>query len=108
MTDTTPLIRTRTIALARPANQAVVAQLAASDGIAAIRTVADGRRLEISYDLHRMTLADLEARLRAGGFPLSNGLFARWARAWAAFKDENRRDSAEVVHQCCSVPPEGK
>ena len=107
MTDA-PLIRTRILALARPADPAVADRLAASDGISAARILPDRRCLEVSYDLRRVKLPDLAARLAAEGAPPSRSIVARMARALAAFKDDNRRDQADVVHQCCSVPPQHK
>jgi len=105
MTDI-PLIRTRILALARLADPAVVARVGASDGIMAIHILPGQRRLEVSYDLRRVKLPDLTARLAAEAMPLSRSPLARLARALAAFKDENRLDQAEVVHHCCSAPPE--
>lgn len=104
---TAPLIRTRILALAGPADPAVVARLAASDGIGAVCIQPGQRHLEISYDLRRVTLPDLAARLAAEAMPLSRSPLARLSRALAAFKDDNRRDQADVVHQCCNVPPKG-
>jgi hypothetical protein len=101
----TPLIRTRVLALAGTADPAVVARLAASDGIGAVRILPDQRHLEVGYDLRRVKLPDLTARLAAEGMPLATGLFSRLGRAIAAFKDDNRRDQADVVHQCCNLPP---
>ncbi len=107
MSDT-PLIRTRILTLAQPADPAVATRLAESDGIGAVRLLPDRRHLEVSYDLRRVKLPDLTARLRAEGAPPSRNIVARLGRALAAFKDENRRDQADVVHQCCSLPPEHK
>ena len=103
-----PLVRTRTIALARPTNDASVGVIQQSEGINVIRLLPDRRHLEVTYDLQKVTLPEVVARLSAAGMVPSNSLFARWSRACIAFTDDNRRDQAKIVHQCCSVPPGGK
>ena len=99
---TTPLIRTRILSMTRP----VEALPPPGHGIESLRLLSDGSRLEVRYDLHLITLPQVAARLNGAGLPLANGIPARLARAWAGFKDENRRDQAEIVHQCCNVPPQ--
>lgn len=103
-----PLIRTRIIALARPTDDASVGVMQQSEGVNVIRLLPDRRHLEVTYDLQRVTLPGLVARLSGAGIAPANSLFARWSRAWIAFQDENWRDQAKIVHQCCNVPPSGK
>jgi len=103
-----PLIRTRTIALARPTDDASVGLVLPGDGVNVIRLLPDRRHLEVVYDLQKVTLPEVTARLSAAGMVPSNSLLACWSRAWIAFTDENRRDQAKIIHQCCNVSPGGK
>ena len=98
---TTPLIRTRVLSLTHP----VEALPPPGHGIESLRLLRGGLRLEVRYDLRHMGLPQVAERLLRAGLPLANGILARLARAWAGFKDENRRDQAEIVHQCCNIPP---
>lgn len=100
-----PLVRSITITLSRPADIASVELAQPGEGVIAIRLLPDNRHLEVTYDLHKVTLPEVTARLSAVGMAPSDSLFARWSRAWITFKDENRRDQAKIAHQCCNVPP---
>jgi hypothetical protein len=97
-----PLIRTRILTLIRPP-EVPLPPLGA--GLASLRLLPGGTRLEVSYDLRLIALPQVAARLSGAGLSLADGILARMARAWAGFKDENRRDQSEIVHQCCNVPP---
>lgn len=108
MENTEPLPRTRRLALAGPVDPAALERLAASPGLLGLRPLAGGMRLEITYDLRRLTWPEVESLLRAAGAAPSRGLLAGWARAWAAFQDDNRRDQSRIVHQCCNTPPRPK
>ncbi|RAU22822.1 hypothetical protein CU669_05385 [Paramagnetospirillum kuznetsovii] len=101
-----PILRRRSLALARPPQQDEVERAAALDGV--IEARADGPRLRLGYDLRRVTLGELTPRLRAQGLEPSDSLLARLCRAWGAFQDDNRRDQSKIVHQCCNVPPAKK
>ena len=98
---TTPLIRTRILSLTRPVDLLPPP----GHGVESLRLLPQGWRLEVSYDLRIISLPQVAERLLCAGLPLANGILARLARAWAGFKDENRRDQAEIVHQCCNVAP---
>lgn len=98
-----PLIRTRILSLARPVEGSLPSP---GHGIESLRLLPGGVRLEVRYDLRVITLSQVVERLLGSGVSLSTGLFARIARAWAGFKDENRQDQSAIVHQCCNVPPD--
>ena len=100
---TVSLIRTRILSLSRPAAGNLPPP---GHGVETLRLLPGNVRLEVRYDLRIITLPQVAARLLGAGLPISNGALARLARAWAGFKDENRRDQAEIVHQCCNVPPD--
>ncbi|OAN48132.1 hypothetical protein A6A04_05085 [Paramagnetospirillum marisnigri] len=101
-----PLLRHRTLRLARPAEAERLAALL-GEGIVALEPVSDGRRLRLTYDLDRVTLAQVVQRLEAAGLAPRSGLLARWWLAWAGFQDDNRRDQSRIEHQCCNRPPGG-
>lgn len=73
------------------------------EGILALES--SDRTLTVTYDLHRTDLGRIESWLSESGIALSQGLLARLRRRILAFKDDNRRDQAAIVHQCCNVPP---
>jgi hypothetical protein len=73
-------------------------------GILDIRLTGSDR-ISLTYDLRLTNLPAVEVWLSQSGLPLSPGFWARLYRRWLAFKDDNRRDQADIVHQCCSVPP---
>lgn len=100
------LIRTLSLSLSNRADPSAIAALPRPEGILDLRAgdVA-GRVVSVTYDLRHVTLASLEMWMAANGLILPGGLFARLHRRWLAFKDDNRRDQAAIVHQCCSVPP---
>lgn len=104
MSETDRLIRTLSLSLAPGADMAAATLLERPGGILDLR--ADGAgRMVVTYDLRHVTLSAIERWLSANGLPLSDSVFARLYRRWLAFKDDNRRDQAAIVHQCCSVPP---
>lgn len=104
MNQTDRLIRTLSLSLTPGADVAAATLLERPEGIFDLR--ADGAgRMTVTYDLRHMTLFAIERWLAANGLPLSDSIFARLHRRWLAFKDDNRRDQAAIVHQCCSVPP---
>lgn len=101
------LNRAVTLPLAQPADAKGLEALVFPDGLTAAHLDATGRKISLSYDLERITLARLEPWLASVALPLSGSLFARWHRQWMAFKDDNRLDQASIVHQCCNLPPKG-
>lgn len=105
MADTSRLIRTVTLPLASGTDASTVKDLAKPEGITDI--IVSGASLTVTYDLRHADIPAVERWLKANGLPLSSGLFQRFSRWLAAFKDENRKDQAAIVHQCCSVPPKG-
>ena len=100
---TSPLIRTRILPLTRPVKGDLPPP---GHGVESFRLLSGGTRLEVRYDLRIITLPQVADRLTGAGLPLSRGILSRLARAWAGFKDENRRDQAGIVHQCCNLPPD--
>jgi hypothetical protein len=94
----------RTITLGAPADEARLARLRAADGVVLVCRLSDAS-LEVTYDLDRMNLAKLESLMADAGLPLASGFFARLARRWAAFQEDNQRAHSKIVHQCCSNPP---
>lgn len=99
MTDR--LIRTVRLPLARRPQPPVPDQLL--EGVLSLEPCSGG--LTVTYDLHRTDLERIETWLGDSGITLSQGVLARLRRWMLAFKDENRRDQAAIVHQCCSAPP---
>jgi len=102
-----PLPRTRHLALADSPDPAVLDRIAAIGGVESVRLRDDRRKIALTYDLQRATLADLEPLLIAAGLALSRRPHHRWSRAWAAFQDDNIRSNARLRHQCCCTPPDG-
>lgn len=100
-----PIFRTRIVTLAHPTDSASAAQAAELEGIDSLEFCADNRHLRVTYDLRQVTLPEVTAHLAAQGLVVSQSLFARLSRAWAGFKDDNRRDQSKIVHQCCNTPP---
>lgn len=96
---------TRTLTLAEPADEALLARLAATEGVIAVAPSSNRKRLEITYDVRSTVMGALEHVAATLGLKLSQGIFARLGRAWAAFQDDNLRSQAKLVHNCCSVPP---
>ena len=108
MTGSAPapaLLRTRILALDNPTSPQALDRLPVIEGLEQLRLMPHGQSLEVRYDLRRLTLAELAAHLNAAGMRLSRRPLDRWHRAWAGFTDENRRDQARLVHQCCNLPP---
>ena len=105
MTDMNMTV-SRTIALAKPADEEAVGRVH-RDGLVAIHAVAGGRRIEVTYDPRQLGLDMLEASLVAVGLEPSKGFFPRLARKWIAFRESNIREQAAIVHHCCNVPPDG-
>lgn len=106
MDNSDRLIRTVSLSLSSRADPSVIAALPRPEGLRDIRTDnADGHSVRVTYDLRHVTLASLEMWMAANGLTLSEGLFARLRRRFLSFKDDNRRDQAAIVHQCCSLPP---
>lgn len=97
---------TRTLRLAEPAEDALLARLAATEGVIAVTPSSNRMRLEVIYDVRSTVMGALEHVAVTLGFKLSQGIFARLGRAWAAFQDENLRSQAKLVHNCCSTPPQ--
>ncbi|EME70848.1 hypothetical protein H261_06439 [Paramagnetospirillum caucaseum] len=104
MNDPQRLIRTVTLSLAPDADGAVIAGLALPEGILDLQTAGNGR-VAVTYDLRHVTLPAIERWAAANRLKLSASMAARLRRRWLAFKDDNRRDQAAIVHRCCSVPP---
>jgi len=104
MSQTDRLIRTLSLSLAPAADAAAIVALGRPEGILDLRATGQGR-IAVTYDLRRVTIFAIESWLAANRLPLSASVFARLRRRWLAFKDDNRRDQAAIVHQCCSVPP---
>lgn len=96
---------TRQISLVAPADEPQVALLAKGEGVLSVEPSANRKTLRITYDVRRTGMAALERLAVTAGLTPSNSLFARMARAWGAFQDENLRQSARIVHKCCSAPP---
>jgi hypothetical protein len=105
MPDSNRLIRTVTLTLAPGAQTGRAAALTRPEGVVDLK--GEGRSLTVTYDLRHADLPAVETWLAANGVKLSTGLVHRFLRRLAAFKDDNRRDQAAIVHQCCSVPPKG-
>lgn len=102
MSEPDRLIRKVTLPLDPGAECQIPAALA--DGMMNLRF--DGsNHIVLTYDLRRTSLPALETWLGQFGLPLASGFWHRLKRRWMAFKDDNRRDQAAIVHQCCSVPP---
>lgn len=95
------LIRTVTLPLAVPPSGPLPVL---PDGILELR-IQGSDKINLTYDLRLADLAVIEAWLDHSGYPLANGFWDRLRRRWLAFKDDNRRDQAAIVHKCCSVPP---
>ncbi|CUW40250.1 protein of unknown function [Magnetospirillum sp. XM-1] len=108
MADTDRLTRTLSLSLSGRADPSAIAALSRPEGLLDLHATDDGRAVRVSYDLRHVTLAALEQWMAANGLVLSDGLWARLRRRWLAFKDDNRRDQAAIVHQCCSVPPDNR
>lgn len=104
MRQTDRLIRKITLALAPGCHSEAVMPLRQPEGILDLRAEGHGR-IAVVYDLRHATLSAIESWLAANGLRLSGSIPARLHRRWRAFKDDNRRDQAAIVHQCCSVPP---
>jgi len=97
-----PLPIHRRIALAAPAGDAELATVAAADGILGLTAARGGTVLDLRYDLHRLGLVQVVAVLRAAGLTPSRRVWARLARFWGGFRDDNLRQQAKIVHHCCS------
>jgi hypothetical protein len=105
MPESDRLIRTAILTLEPGAQTGRATALPLPEGVTGLK--AEGRILRVSYDLRHVDIPAIESWLAANGIRLSNGLIDRFKRKLAAFKDENRKDQAAIVHQCCSVPPKG-
>lgn len=105
MTETDRLTRTLSLSLEAGAPPAATPLPSRPAGILDLRFDPHGGNITVTYDLRHVTIPALEAWLAASGLPLSKSLPSRLRRRWLAFKDDNRRDQAAIVHQCCSVPP---
>lgn len=105
MGDDDRLIRTLSLSLAGRAEDGAIRALQRPLGLLGLSSDGTGRAVTVTYDLRHVTLTAIEAWLTANGHPLSNNLLPRLHRRWLAFKDDNRRDQAAIIHQCCSVPP---
>ena len=99
---------TRTIALARPANQAEMGKLGSAEAVLAVRCSPDGRRMTVTYDLQQIGLSELEGIMAVAGLVLATGFLARLERAWAAFQENNQRAHAKIIHHCCNTPPDDR
>ncbi|HTH17367.1 MAG TPA: hypothetical protein VL974_11990 [Magnetospirillum sp.] len=98
-------IVTRPLALAEPGDGAAIARLGQAEGVLGVSASPDRKRLLVTYDVRHMVMAALEKVAAQAGLMPSIGLFARLARAWAGFQDDNLRAQAKVEHHCCSAPP---
>lgn len=105
MSKTDRLTRTLSLSLEAAATPAATAMPSRPEGILDLQFDTHGGNITVTYDLRHVTIPALEAWLAANGLPLSKSLSSRLWRRWLAFKDDNRRDQAAIVHQCCSVPP---
>ncbi|ARJ65506.1 hypothetical protein WV31_07485 [Magnetospirillum sp. ME-1] len=100
------MIRKLSLSLSTPVPPEALAALSRPEGILHIRADDEaGRTISVTYDLRHATLACVDSWLAANGVHLSDGFLSRLHRRWLSFKDDNRRDQAAIVHQCCSVPP---
>ena len=96
-----PLPVSRRIALAEPAGAVSLA----AEGLLGLTVEAGGRSVRVRYDLRLLGLAEVVALLRGAGLVPSRRPWARLARFWAEFHDDNLRQQARIVHRCCSTPP---
>jgi|GEM_PF-3891924 len=101
MTDH-PQLHHRSLSLAAPAPSAALEALRRVEGIEEASLSQDGRHLRLRYDLRHVGLGELEQCLPALGFALNNGLLARLARRWGAFREANLRSHAAIHHKCCN------
>ena len=95
---------TTVIALAAAVDAGALAALA--EAPFTLRLLPGGRRLAVRYDLQRVDRAGVEAVLAAAGLALADGPWIRLRRRWAAFRENNLRSQAGIVHRCCSDPPD--
>jgi hypothetical protein len=103
-----PLHVTRPLALSAPATDIAVARLAGGQGVLSVSSSRNGARLIVTYDVRQTGMAALARLAVTVGLAPSNRLWARLARGWAAFQDENLRNQAKIVRRCCGgfTPPE--
>lgn len=100
-----PLIVTRIIRLARPDTGDAELALATTPGVLGVTTAKDRRRLKVTYDLQHLHLADVLKTIAGGGAALSSDPLARFRLWLAEFQEDNLLDQANLVHNCCNVPP---
>lgn len=106
--DNAQVIKRRKLRLARPlepANaQALSDQLHTVVGVKEVH--AQGARLAIRYDLLQLTLPQIERAMEQKGFPLDNGWWHKWRRAWLRNTEANELDNlAMPAGACCNRPP---
>lgn len=77
-------------------------------GVDSTELNASTGRLDIAYDATHLDLEQVYEILRKHDSGLERGWWNRFKDKWYRFTDQNIRDNARHIPNCCSKPPPGK
>lgn len=78
------------------------AMLREADGVAAVREEPGKERVAVSYDIARVTFAEIELALQEVGFHLDNSLMSKLKRAMYQYTDETQRANWGMTARICT------
>ena len=90
--------------LALPSGETFKANLSQLDGILKVEANKSGS-VAVEYNLMKVNISKIEMAIKDAGFNMPNGFFAKFARGWLSFTEQNEVDNAgHTPHSCCSDP----
>ena len=82
----------------------IESNLSQLDGILKVEANKSGS-VAVEYNLMKVNISKIEMAIKDAGFNMPNGFFAKFARGWLSFTEQNEVDNAgHTPHSCCSDP----
>ena len=64
-----------------------------------------GTRLQITYNLGKITLKQIVDRIENSGIPIRKNLWDKWKRSWQYYMEQNEHENLNTpTAPCCSNP----